>query len=262
MKCEAEGLARIGRKLASEHPISRGLLAPMFNEREFSKGGHAITLLKGTLIEQLAGARELQKRQVILRSLGLRQKDLPAPCRNALVSLGVVRRRHRRAKRDWIAEALETLYGCKQSSNWHEVLGPEYEHALQFLIEAKARFSGAYSEWLGLQDGFNDIVIRQFFNFCKRKGLSGYSKTVGRDGKLVNYGSLIAEKTPFDTSYPSEARAFRTLHDRRSKLPGSHPYDAKGGAKNRWVTKKERDWLVPHLKCSLDGIVTVVEQNC
>lgn len=261
MKCEAEGLARIGRRLAAEHPISRSLLAPMFSDREFTKGGRALTLLKGSLMEQLAGARELQKRQVTLNALGLQPRDLPLSCETALVSLGVVRRRHRRTERDWIGQTLATLYGCKRLSIWRELLGAEYEHALQILIEAKARFPGAYSDWLWLQDSFNDIVIRQFFRFLKSKGLGGHSKTQDKNGRLVKYGNLIARNGPFENAHPVAARAFRCLHDRRNNLPGSHPYEEKGGAKNKWLTKKERDSLVPRVKNGLDVIATVVEKH-
>ncbi|MBL0379402.1 MAG: hypothetical protein JKP90_16270 [Desulfofustis sp. PB-SRB1] len=107
-------------------------------------------------MEQLAGARELQKRKVTLASLGLRQRDLSPSCKTALASLGVIGRRHRVTQRDWISECLAELYGCSDKKIWHLLLGTEYEHALQLLIEAKARFSGAYSDWLGLQDGFGD----------------------------------------------------------------------------------------------------------
>ena len=210
---------------------------------------------------QLAGVRELQKRNVTLTSLGLRQRDLATSCKTALASLGVIGRRHRIAERDWIAEYLTELYGCNEKKIWRELLGTEYEHALQLLIEAKARFAGAYSEWLGLQDSFGDIVTRQFFAFLKRKGLNGHSKTVGNDGKLVDYGNLLAAGTPFDAAYPVAATTLRTLHDRRNKLPGSHPYDKKGGTKNKWLIKRDRDLLVPKARIALDELATVFEQN-
>jgi len=261
MRCEEEGLCHTRRRLSAEHPISRSLLAPIFSEREFSRDGCAVTLLKGSLMEQLAGARELQKRKVTLTSLGLRQRDVQPSCRSALACLGVIGRRHRIAGRDWIAETLADIYGCNGVPIWRDLLGAEYEHALQFMIEAKARFQGAYSEWLGLQDSLNDIVIRQFFDFLKSKGLGGHSKTLNKNGELVKYGQLIARGSPFDTSYPVAAKALRTLHRRRNKLPGSHPYDEKGGAKNKWLTKRERDSLVPQARDGLNVIVSVVEQN-
>ena len=260
IKCESEGLAKIGRRLSAEHPISRSLLAPILPAREFSPQGRAVTLLKGTLMEQSAGARELQKRKITLNALGLRQRDLPESCRTVLLSLGVIRRRHRTDK-DYIKDILARLYECQHSSIWRKLLGAEYEHALQILREAEARFPGGYSGWLGLQDSFNETIVRQFFEFLGNKGLPGPSKTVDRKGDLVRYGSLLTEGTPFDTAYPSEAKAFRTLHKRRNKLPGSHPYDQKGGSKNQWLTKEERDSLGLQLKIALDSIAAAVEQN-
>lgn len=212
-------------------------------------------------MEQLAGARELQKRNVTLGSLGLRQRDLSHYCSSTLKSLGVIRRQLRRRTRDWIGESLASLYGCRRTSIWRDLLGAEYEHALQFLIEAKAHFPGHYSEWLGLQDSFADIILRQFFIFLKQEGLAGHSKTLDKNGNLVKFGQLISNNSPFDNSYPAIAKDLRDVHQRRNKLPGSHPYNEKGGAKNKWLTKRERKSLVPKIKNAFDAIANIVEQN-
>ncbi|GAB4483142.1 MAG: hypothetical protein OHK006_03250 [Thermodesulfovibrionales bacterium] len=261
MRCEREGLARIGRRLVTEHPISRSLLAPLFADGEFSQGGQGVTLLKGEQMEQLAGARELQKRGLQLTTLGLRQRDLSPSCKTALMSLGVIRRRHRRPERDWISEILVDLYGCQPLEIWRALLASEYEHASQILIEAKARFHGARSEWLGLQDSFNDLVIRQILGFLKTKGLPGHAATTDRNGKLIKYGVLIAKGGAFDGAHQRVADTLRQMHHRRNSLPGSHPYDEKGGSRNRWLTKKEQDALVVKLRSALDSIATVVDQN-
>lgn len=265
MKCE--GPARTSKRFAKEHySISRSLLAPIIlsnqefrlSDQEFKK--HAVTLLKGNLMEQLAGARVLQSREVTLNALQLRQRNLPGHCKIALRSLGVIRRHHK-AEKDYIKDILVERYGCQHSSIWHKLLGEEYEHALQILIEAKAHFESARSEWLMSQDSFNNLVVCQFFDFLKQKGLNGHSKTEDRRGNRVNYGSLIAVRTPFDITYPSEAEVFRILHERRNTLPSSHPYDHKGGEKNKWLNKKERDKLVPKLKNALDGIANIFASN-
>jgi len=261
MRCERDGLARLGRRLVSECPTSRALLAPIFPDREFTRTGHAKTLLQGTLEEQLAAARELQRREVSLNSLGLRQKDLSSSCKNALRALGVIQRRHR-TESDWIAERLTRLYGCADIRIWHMLLNTEYEHASQILIEAEARFPGPYSDWLPLQDSFNDIVVRQFFSFLKARGLPGHSKTVGGNNKHVDYGTLIQENSDFDKNHNKIATQLRLLHVRRNRLPGSHPYDKKGGKQNRWLKKRERDNLVPKLRECIDNIVSFVQTNC
>ena len=261
VKCEERKLIRIGKRLNAERPISRSLLAPIFPDREFVPGGHAESLLKGTLIEQLAGVRELQKRNITLNSLGIQQNTLDETCKTVLKSLGVIRRRRQRPIRDWIGDDLASMYGCKNIHIWRELLGAEYEHAHQIMIEAKARFDGAYSDWLGLQDSFLDMVVRSFFGFLVKKGIMGRLKTVDRNGMLINYGKLIGRNSEFGVEYPSIVKSLRIIHDRRNKIPGSHPYDKKGGAKNKWLTKGEQNKLVLEIKNAIDEIAKVVEQN-
>ena len=261
IRCETEGLVKNGRRISKELPISRSLLAAILPNREFTTGGQAINMLKGELFEQLAVARELQKRKLTISSLGLTQHNLSPFCNITLRSLGVINRQYRTKPQDWLRDTLASMYGCKHPSVWRELLGMEYEHAMQFLIEAKARFSGAYSEWLGLQDSLSDIVIRKLLEFIKIKRLQGYIKTIDRNDKLVKYGQLISTNTPFDKAFPSVAKDLRDIHNLINKLPGSHPYDEKGGIKNKWLTKKERDALIPKVKSSFDMIAKFVDQH-
>lgn len=257
---EQEGLIRLGRRLATEHPISRSLLAPLFPDKEFVQGGQGASLLRGKVIEQLAGARELQRRRLRLTALGMRQRDVPSSCKLALLSLGVIARRHSKIERDWISELLVSVYGCTPGS-WRLLLDSEYEHALQILIEAKARFQSARNEWLALQDSFNDAMIRKLFAFLASKGLSGHSATIDKKGRLIKYGSLISSGGPFDRAYPAISNSLRQMHYRRNALPGSHPYDERGGARNRWLSSRERDSLANHAKIALDAVANVIEQN-
>ncbi len=258
MRCDKEKLCRLGNRLSAEQPVSRSLLAPVFPEREFSNTGHIRTILRGSLMEQLAGAREMQKRNLTLKDIGLRQNQLKSTSKNSLRSLGVIKRRSSKADKDWVGETLEKMYSLNTESIWQGLLSTEYEHALQLLIEAKARFHSARSDWLSLQDSFNDLLTRKLFVFLKKNGLPGHSKTVGRNGKLVVYGNLIASGTPFARAYPDIASRFRDIHDRRNSLPGSHPYDLKGGAKNRWLKKAEQDGLVAQQKVAMHEVVSVV----
>ena len=260
MRCEQEGLVNLGHRLKAENPLSRSLLAPKLSDREFLEKRHADTLLKGEQIEQLAGARELQKRRITLDDLGIAQSELSPFCRTTLSALGVIRRR-RKTDKDYILDKLVGSYGCLQLAIWRELLATEYEHALQILMEAEAQFSGNPSGWLGTQDSFNDIVVRQFLIFLKKKNLKGQMTLVDKNGQLIFYGVLIGNSGQFANAYPTEAAAFRTLHNRRNNLPGSHPYDQKGGARSRWLKKNEQDSLIQHLKVALDGVAKVVEKH-
>lgn len=260
IRCEQEALIKLGHRLKAEHPLSRSLLAPILSDREFIEKRHAETLLKGQQIEQLAGVRELQKRQITLDELCIDQSVLSPFCRTTLLSLGVIRRQ-RRSDKDYVNDKLVGNYGCLSLPIWRELLATEYEHALQILIEAEAQFSGNPSGWLGTQDSFNDIVVRRFLNFLKDKNLKGHTKVKDRNGQLIVYGTLIVKRGPFDSAYPSVAASFRALHKRRNNLPGSHPYDQKGGARSKWLKKNEQDSLVQHLKVALDSVAEVVEQH-
>jgi len=258
IRCQQVGLSRIGRRLASEKPLSRAFLSPILPEREFSRDGRVRELLRGTPEEQLAAARELQQRGVALTALGLRQRDLSALCRDSLRALGVIHRRHRRMT-DWVAEGLAALYGCADVRIWRKLLVGEYEHASQILVEARARYAGAYSEWLALQDSFNNIAVRQFFLFLEANGLPGHSRTITRTDNHVKYGSLIQRNGPFDLYYAAEAALLRRVHTRRNRLPGSHPYDERGGARNRWLEKPERNDLACAVRDALNGLAAAVQ---
>jgi hypothetical protein len=77
--------------------------------------------------------------------------------------------------------------------------------------------------------------------------MSGHAPTTGRNGKLVDFGTLIQPGSPFDASYPDVADLLRDVHGRRNQLPGSHPYDKKGGARNRFLKKADQRSFVTKL---------------
>jgi hypothetical protein len=260
MRCELYGYIQDSRRLAKENPISRSLLAPQFNAKEFTPNGHIVTLLKGRPMDQLAGARAMQRHKGSLSLLGLSQSDLPASCIVSLKALGVIQRQLHRGSRDYVGEILSALFKCVKVSLWRELLGTEYEHALQVLIEAKDRYPGAYSDWLGLQDSFGDLVIRQFMAFLRQKGLRGHMPTA-RNGMLEKYGRLLSPKLIFAQTYPLIATCLRDIHTRRNRLPGSHPYDERGGAKNQFLKKRERDVLAVKAKVAYDEIANIVKRH-
>lgn len=258
MKCEEKGLIKNGNRLKGEHPISRSLLAPVFKDIEFKPGKHGAMLLKGNLMEQLAGAYEMRRRNITLNSLGLRQRNLPDTSRIALKSLGVIYRRSRQDIRDRINEDLKSLYGCRDIPAWRIFLDQDdYQHALQILKEAKSCFEISRSSWLVLQDSFNDLIVRRFFTFLESRGENGYSIT-DKNGNLIKYGVLIRKDNKFSRSYPHIAEWLSKIHDRRNKIPNSHPYNTKGGQKNKWLTKKERWDLVCNVKFAMDAIAEMV----
>jgi len=261
IRCEEEGLCRIGNRLKAESPASRALLASKISLAEYAPKKVASTMLKGAIEEQLAIARQLQVRNISLAKLNLRQRDLPEICQHSLRSLGVIRRVSR-TRRDWIAERLRKRYGNDPQPIWRSLLDAEYEHALQILIEADAIFDIAPSHWIQVQDSFNDVVVRQFIFYLEQRGLpGGTQRTVGSDGRLVKYGQLLQHKSPFEVAFPAVSVSLQRVHDRRNHLPGSHPYDEKGGAQNRWLTMLERDTMLKDIAAALCRVATYISKN-
>ena len=196
-----------------------------------------------------------------LNSIGVRRSSLSEVCQNSLRELGVIKRR-RAKKRDWISSHLVELYSCNNNEIWIPFLGSEYEHALHILIEAKARYKGAYSEWLSLQDSLNDIITRKFIDFLHAHHLPGHQQAnVTSNDRLVHFGVLIQPEAPLDSNHPAIFSRLRTIHIRRNQLPGSHPYDERGGTKNTFLQKQERNILCNHQKYLLNEIINFFVAN-
>lgn len=257
-KCDQKGIAKIGRRYRSEHPLSRSLLVPILPQREFSNKGIARDMLQGSTLEQTACAREMQKRSVSLVKLGLNHQDLPLSAGISLKCLGVIRRRNN-SRKDWISQVFSSVYSCNKADIWRRLFGTEYEHALQISIEMQDRCQGSRSDWLSLQDSINDILTRELIGLLHRNGYLTNQSLVNRKNELVKYGSLIQLNSPFSNSYTSIADRFRTIHQRRNQLPGSHPYDQKGGARNRWLTKPEQTDLISRQRLALNDVIACVK---
>ena len=214
------------------------------------------------MLEQLAAARAMQDRGLRLGTIGLRQRDLDLACRNSLKGMGIIRRHNHAHRRDMVGETLHELYGCVKSTSWHELLGNKYDHALEIVIEAKVRFTTSPSDWLSHQDSFNDLMLRRFIDFLTSKSLPGSRSTVSRNGALIAYGVLLDSRhSPFYIQHPQIGSRLHALHDRRNKLPGSHPYDLRGGRKNAWLKASERSGLSAKLKVALNQVIRIVESN-
>jgi|GEM_PF-3839531 len=117
-------------------------------------------------------------------------------------------------------------------------------------------------------NGIRAMVVRDIFedayNYMKsgtlmRQVINKISE-IDNGGRLTKYGKLIAQKSQFDKYYHSTADLLRQIHDRRNSLPGSHPYNEKGGAKNHWLKKWERNLLTNKVKNSLDQIANEVKK--
>src|SRR5262249_42144966 len=125
-------------------------------------------------------------------------------------------------------------YGVSSSpKSWQGLLGKEYVHALGLLKQAEAAFMSGVSYWLASQNSFHHAIFLavQQHLACTRHAAA--CKTVGKDGKLVDFGVMLDAGGPFAKTCPAIADCFREMNTRRNHLPVSHPYDKKTAKRSR-----------------------------
>lgn len=258
LKCEGAGLGKHMFLVPGSHWVPKSLLPPVFPDRAFRPDGPASKILLSKVFEEgIAIAREIRNRNLGLQDMRLKGNQLDGRVQTVLKGLGIIQRRRNHAV-DQVGQLLNKRYGIRVEGVWRKLLGSEYEHALQLLIEADQCYGPDRSHWLQFQNSFNDAVCRALIPFLQTVNKLGACKTIASSGKLVTFGILVASKTPLDKAYPLIASAFRDTNNRRNKLPGSHPYDEKGGSKNKWLKQQEQWTLSSQLKDAYQAIYTAV----
>ena len=239
-----------------ENVLLQALLTPALPDRRFLKDHNLlIHLLKRSLFEPgIALARELARHQLVFTDLqGLEIGQLPDQVRNVFQAVGIVPSES--APVDPMGEILSRRFGIKRWMGWKELFGPEYVYALQLLSQADPVFDSGRSHWLSYQNSFNHALFLALQRHLQRKSLPGEVKTQGRDGKLISFGTLVDANQPFAKHFPQIAEAFRAVNSRRNALPGSHPYEAKGGARARHLKKGEQTNLTKKLSTAYVEII-------
>jgi hypothetical protein len=172
---------------------------------------------------------------------------LPSQVRNALRELGVVVPTTG-TRVDPIGEVLKARYGVARGKSWHKCLRTEYVHALGLLKQAEAAFASGRSFWLACQNSFNQTIFLALQRHLAATGHPAACTTVGRDGKLVDYGATLDATGAFLKNCPTIGDCFRQMNERRNQLPVSHPYEKKTRAKCSYLGRRERDAFVWRLK--------------
>lgn len=256
LTCQALGLGKITGRLKSQPALVQALLIPGLPEPAYQD----LQLMQGLLKQKAYApgimlAEQFTKRGLKHTSYFLKAKDLPPQTQNVFRNLGLIRKRSGAAV-DQVDDIFRIRYKTRSTNKWKLLLGGEYTHALSILLNAEAVFDAGRSHWLQLQNSFNDILLRRIIDHLTMNGLpGGGQKTIGKDGKLVNFGTLLDPNAPFARAYPKIADAFRSVNDRRNKLPASHPYDQKGGDQNKPLMKKEQRDLVRNLRSAYNILV-------
>lgn len=243
LRCESAGLLRAAGRIQHRPLLAQSLLVSELGDAHFAKAAVVARLLECPSFEvSLPLAPRLAARRETHRTYGVAAKAIAPETQNVLRVLGIVGRRAG-GRLDEVGEALTRRFGVTPSAEWKRVLAGEYLHALQLLVQAEAAYDASRSLWLQNLNSFNDALARRTLDLLAANGLPGASKTVGKDGKLVKFGSLLQVSGPFAAAHPVVAAGFRSANDRRNSLPLAHPYDEKTGTRNHHLSKKQQGAL-------------------
>ncbi|MEE9456628.1 MAG: RNA-directed DNA polymerase [bacterium] len=238
---------RLSRWLNYQPPLLKALLARALPDTSFGPCPKAVGhYLRHSAPEPgLSICPRIHELGLELGTLGYEEKQLPSQVCNTLRELGVIHTTKTRV--DAIGEILRARYQVDTPKSWYTLLATEYGHALGILRIAEATFDTGRSNWLKYQNSFNDAIFRALQRHLDSIKHLGSCKIIDRKGHLINFGVLLAPKTPFSRHCPKVAKCFRHINDRRNRLPGSHPYEKKTASRCRYLTKQERNRFVAEL---------------
>jgi len=261
ISCQKNKLIKSSKRIKYQSPLIQALLVPIIPESEFTKDGIIHNLLACKSFEPgIMLAEQLLTRHQIPKDYKVKIKDLSPQAQNVFRKLGLIQRRTL-PNIDNIGEILKNRYKIPYILKWKNVLDKEYVHALQILLYSDAIYDTGRSEWLNYQNSFNDALIRAFISFLDINRLPGVVRLKGTDGKNIKYGNLLNKQNNFSKNYPNIADPLRAVNKRRNKLPGSHPYDEKGGDQNKYLYLREQSNLRIKLQAAYKNLISIVDQN-
>jgi hypothetical protein len=223
----------------------------------FEPGGPAQYFLRRKSFEpSIALAEGLHRLNVQLAILGVPVDSLPPQTRNTFARLGITP--SAAPVVDVIGELIERRYDVANSGQWRRLLGGEYAHAAGLLAQADAVYLSGPSYWLSHQNSFNQAVFLKLQGHLNAVRDPGAVRTVGRDGRLVKFGTTLDHNNSFSRRYPLIANALRTSNERRNRLPGSHPYEIRSAVRTQYLKPTERNILRNLLATAFREISTLV----
>jgi hypothetical protein len=203
----------------------------------------------------------LVQRAVSVKGLGISPDQLAPQVRNVFQGLGLIPGQ-KPTTFDQVGELLRNRFGIVYWRKWKLLLGDDnYQHALELLLSADARFLPDRSGWLSFQNSFNDAVFRAFMQYLSKKQLPGVMAVVDPKGKLHTFGRLIDKDGAFGKAHMTLATCLRAGNDRRNSIPASHPFEVKGGHKTKPLRVKERDSLKDMFASAYTEIINFVNAN-
>lgn len=259
LSCQNEGLGKFSRKIILLSPLFQALAIQSMPDSEYKPSGIIKKLLKSKNYEPgIVLAEQFVNRKMTHLNFGLKVRDLSPPVQNVFRMLGIIKRRSGHSV-DQVGEILTERYGVTIFRKWKVVLGNEYVHALQILLQADSIFKVAPSQWLQQQNSFNDALFRALQLFLIGKSVPEAFSTKNRHGELINFGTLLQSTRKFSKKYPVLTDGFRAVNVRRNSLPPSHPYDKKSGRRNKYLGRSEQGKLVNELSKAYTELISLVE---
>lgn len=258
---QRNGYGRVAHRLKTQHSLVQAWCVPVLPESEYEPGKAVETILRSQRGDPgVMLAKELVKRSLSHVSYNIRPRDLAPAVHNVFSGVGLIYRRNV-PRIDQIAEIIDERYGTVSKGVWRPLLGAEYAHVLQILLQAESVFHSGRSTWLLFQNSFNHAVLNSFVMFLDSKGLPGATSLTGRDGRLVKFGVLLQDGAPFSRAHPGIARPFRTMNSRRNSLPAAHPYDERGGRQNEFLRRSEQRIMGEGLRSAYGELTALVQDD-
>jgi hypothetical protein len=251
---DAAGHGKYANFLRYQEPLLQAILVLVLPERCYREDGIIKQILKRTAFEPgMMLAEEFVRRGMDHSRFIPDATDLRSQVQNVFRSVGLIKGAGEPV--DPIGEIIARRYRVDAWDGWRALLDSEYTHAQQILCQAEPVFDSGRSVWLSHQNSFNDAVLVAMQQHLNKSGLPGSMRIIGRDGRRIRFGVLLASGAPFDREFPLIAEAFRAVNMRRNSLPGSHPYED-SGARARFLKKGDRNRLVEN---AYQGIIDVFD---
>ena len=255
---EQEGLGNYAEFVKYQDALLQALLVPALPDSRFTVDRQLLaSLLKRSFFEPgIALAKEIARHEVVFSDLeGVDATQLPTQVRNVFQSVGIILTST--GPVDPMGEILARRYKIDKWIGWKILFGPEYVHAVQILSQADPVFDSGRSHWLSHQNSFNHMLFISLQKHLNKKSLPGAMKTHNKHGELIGFGSLLDKDKAFAKRHPAITAAFREVNERRNSLPGSHPYEKKGGVKARHLGKGEQTTLAKKLSVVYAEIIKI-----
>jgi hypothetical protein len=255
--CTEQGFGQYVNFLKYQPSMVQAITAPALPSSAYGRNGPVAAFLRrGSPEPGLAVVRGIQERSLSLSELGVDENSIPNQVLVTLAKVGVIRSRPRVS--DPVGEILARRYDVRKSDKWKDLFGTEYTHAAGLLAQADPLFCSGPSEWLLLQNSFNQTMFLALQKYLAAHRLSGVVTTVNRRGELVDFGVTLESSNAFSRTYPRIADVFREVNSRRNSLPEAHPYSKKTKSRNRRLRRQERNRFVALLRDAYSGVLQLI----